>query len=146
MGKFNIKMNLLHQNSPEALVLAILCDFKDKNPKDVIKYIIDKLRDYTDENLNQYRKYIMMLETLSTNRDLLTDVKEMEMLRTTTYQDLPSWHIGYEQGMERGIEQAHQKAVKVLLEIGMDIDTISQKLEIPKEEILKIIKGEKNEK
>jgi len=55
---------LLNQNSPEALVLAILCDFKDKKPKDVIKYIIDRLRDYTDENLNQYRKYIMMLETL----------------------------------------------------------------------------------
>ena len=134
---------LLNQNSPEALVLAILCDFKDKKPKDVIKYIIDKLKDYTDENINQYRKYIMMLETLSTNRNLLKDVKEMEMLRTTTYQDLPSWHIGYEQGIEQGIEQGKSKAIKVLAELGLDIDTISKKLEISKDDVLKILQGEK---
>ena len=37
---------LLSQNNPEALVLAILCDFKNKNPKDVVKYIINNLKKY----------------------------------------------------------------------------------------------------
>jgi len=64
------------------------------------------------------------------------------MLRTTTYQDWPSWHIGYEQGLEKGIER-EIKAIKLLFELGLDIDTISKKLEISKEDILKIIQGEK---
>jgi len=140
---------LLNKNTPEALVLAILCDFKDKKPKDVIQFIISKLKLYTKENENAYRKYLMMLETLSTNRDLLEVVKkEEEMLRTTTYQDLPSWHIGYEQGLEKGIEkgieeaiQKEKKAVKVLYSCGIDIDTISQKLELPTEKIKEYLKG-----
>jgi hypothetical protein len=28
-------------------------------------------------------------------------IKESEMLRTITYQDLPSWEIGFEQGIEQ---------------------------------------------
>ena len=139
---------LLNQNTPEALVLAILCDFKDKNPKDVIKFIITKLREYSKYNSNEYRKYIMMLETLSTNRDLLDIVKEIEMLREITYQDLPSYQIGMQQGIQegmqqgmqqgiqQGIEKEREKAISILYSMGIDIDTISNKFDIDKERVL----------
>ena len=150
---------LLKQNSPDALVLAILCDFKDKNPKDVIQYIINNLKKHTEGN--DYKKYVLMLETLSSNRDLETTVKEVEMLRTTTYQDLPSWQIGMEmgiaegiekgieQGMEQGLQKGLQKGLQegiqngkilAMYELGLDIDTIAQKMNKTKEEILQIIK------
>ena len=143
---------LLNQTSPEALVLAILCDFKNKNSKDVIKYIIDKLYEYSKEDSNKYRKYFMMLEVLSTNRDLKDEVKEIEMLRTVTYQDLPSWEIGFEQGLKSGVEEGIQKgiqkgkleerknAIKILYSMGINIDTIAQKFDITKEEVLNYLK------
>ena len=108
---------LLNQNTPEALVLAILCDFKGKNPKDVVKYIIDSLYKYT-KNSFSYKNYIMMLETLSSNRNLKEVVKEIEMLRTTTLQDLPSWEIGLEMGIEKGIEQGIEKGIEQGIEKG----------------------------
>ncbi len=138
---------LLKQNSPDALVLAILCDFKDKNPKDVIQYIINNLRNHTEGN--EYKKYVLMLETLSSNRDLEKTVKEVEMLRTTTYQDLPSWQIGLEMGQKEGFERGEQYGQKegiikgkilAMYELGLDIDTISKKVNKSKEEILKVIK------
>jgi len=140
---------LLDQKSPEALVLAILCDFKNKKPKDVIQYIVNKLYEYTNHNANEYRKYIMMLEILSTNRNVLNEVKEAEMLREVAYQDLPSWHIGFEQGIEQGIEQGvskgrleeRKKAIEILYSMGIDIATISKKFNITEDEVKNLIKG-----
>jgi hypothetical protein len=110
---------LLKQNSPKAWILAILCDFKDKNPKDIISFIIDRLIEYTKEDVYSYKKYMLMLETLSTNRDLKDKIKEIEMLRTTSYQDLPSWEIGLEQGYKRGLERGLEKGLEQGLEQGL---------------------------
>ena len=138
---------LLNENSPDALVLAILCDFKDKNPDDIISFILDKLEQYTKDNLNEYRKYMLMLETLSENRNLNKKIKEIEMLRTTTYQDLPSYEIGFEkgiikgleEGIERGIEKGvfeeRKKTIYILKNLGLDDEEIAKQLNIKKEEI-----------
>ena len=138
---------LLNENSPDALVLAILCDFKDKKPDDIISFILDKLKQYTKDDLNEYRKYMLMLETLSENRDLNKKIKEIEMLRTTTYQDLPSYEIGFEQGIEKGIEKGLQKGIQeerkktiyILKEVGLDDRVISEKLGISLDELKKVL-------
>jgi len=135
---------LLNQNTPEALVLAILCDFKGKNPKDVVKYIIDSLYKYT-KNSSSYKNYIMMLETLSSNRNLKEVVKEIEMLRTTTLQDLPSWEIGLEMGIEKGIEQGIEKgiekgklesAIVMIKDFNISPEDVAKKINIPLELLL----------
>ena len=135
---------LLNQNSPDALVLAILCDFKDKNPKKIVEFIIQKLAEYSKDDSNKFRKYTMMLEILSTNRDLLEEVKEAEMLRNVTYQDLPSYYIGWDEGKLEGKlegqKEERQKAIKVLYSFGIDIDTIASKFEINKKEVLEYLK------
>ena len=146
---------LLNENSPDALVLAILCDFKDKKPDDIISFILDKLKQYTKDDLNEYRKYMLMLETLSENRDLNKKIKEIEMLRTTTYQDLPSYEIGFEQGIEKGLEKGLQrglekglqkgiqeerkKTIYILKEVGLDDRVISEKLGISLDELKKVL-------
>jgi predicted transposase/invertase (TIGR01784 family) len=133
---------LLNQNSPDALVLAILCDFKDKKPDDVISFILDKLHQYTKDNINQYRKYMLMLETLSDNRDLKDKIKEIEMLRTTSYQDLPSYEIGFEKGIEKGFEKGITKertnTIYILKSLGLDDKEIMKKLNISYEEFEKL--------
>ena len=81
------------------------------------------------------------------------------MLRTTTYQDLPSYEIGFEkgiikgleEGIERGIEKGFEKGIEkglekgifeerkktiyILKNLGLDDEEIAKQLNIKKEEI-----------
>jgi predicted transposase/invertase (TIGR01784 family) len=103
----------LKQDKPDALILAILCDFKQKDPRKIVKYIIDKLLEYTKDDSKAFRRYMLMLEELSINRDLENIVKEQEnMLSTLTYQDLPSYDLGMEHGIEKGLERGLEKGLK----------------------------------
>jgi predicted transposase/invertase (TIGR01784 family) len=110
----------LQQDTPDALVLAILCDFKQRNPSEIVGYIIDRLQEYTKDNTQEFRKYMMMLEELSTNRDLKNIVKEQEMLSTLRYEDLPSYEIGMEKGIERGMERGRVEGMERGIEKGME--------------------------
>lgn len=120
----------LEQDTPDALVLAILCDFKGKNPSKIVGFIIEKLLEYTKDNLQEFRKYMLMLEELSTNRDLKDIVKEQEMLSTLRYEDLPSYEIGMEKGMEQGklegkTEASYELAKKMKQE-GIEVSLITK--------------------
>jgi len=73
--------HLLNEPTPEAKVLAILCDFKQKEPREVVKYILTELHRLVKSE-KEFRDFLMTLEILSTNRDLQDTVKkEEEMLR-----------------------------------------------------------------
>ncbi|MEZ5447479.1 MAG: hypothetical protein R3E89_00030 [Thiolinea sp.] len=107
---------LLAQDTPEALVLAILCDFKERPTQDVVNYIVQRLKELTGENEARFRNYYEMLETLADNRDLQTNLDEaknmltqVDVTRFSTYR----WGMqaGLEQGLEKGLEQgAYAKA------------------------------------
>lgn len=93
---------LLENNSPDALILAILCDFKGRNERDVIHEIIIKLKDYYKENVKGFRESLAMLETLSSNRNLSVDIQKEEKMLSMYIDELPSYKIGYEKGVENG--------------------------------------------
>ena len=126
----------LSSEKPEDLVLAILCDFKNKNPKNVVKFIIDKLISITDEN--GFKKFMLILEEFSELRDLKEVVKESEMFITNKvkFEDLPSYEIGMERGIEKGIE----KGIVALFKITNDIDLVQKELGLKKEKIIEILK------
>ncbi len=56
----------LKMDSPDALVLAILCDFKGRDEKDVVTYIITRLRELTQDDNHRLGKYMLILDELST--------------------------------------------------------------------------------
>lgn len=94
---------MIDQGTPDALVLAILCDFKGKSDREVLHFLLYRLRELTAENEIQFREYLSMMEILSTNRDLQKILKEEEkMLSQVKQSDLPSYQIGLEQGLEQG--------------------------------------------
>ncbi|MCB2262262.1 MAG: hypothetical protein LGR52_04885, partial [Candidatus Thiosymbion ectosymbiont of Robbea hypermnestra] len=93
---------LLAQDNPDALVLAVLCDFGDRNPREVVTYIVHRLRELLGENERRLREQITMLEILSENRNLQTQVKEAEMLTQIDIERMPSFAIGFERGEKRG--------------------------------------------
>jgi len=135
----------LNSNKPEDLVLAILCDFKNKNPKNVVKYIIDRLISITDEN--GFKKFMLVLEEFSELRDLKEVVKESEMFITNKvkFEDLPSYEIGmekgFEKGMEKGMEKGIEKGVVALFKVTKDIDLIQKEFGLKKEKIIEILKN-----
>ncbi len=61
---------LLAHDDPDALVLAILCDFKGRPERDVVRYILTRLKQLTDDREGWFREYVHMLEVLSSNRNL----------------------------------------------------------------------------
>ena len=97
---------LLDQGTPDALVMAILCDFKDRPAQQVVNHIVLKLKELTGEDEKGFRRYFDMLEVLSTNRDLNDQLKEAEaMLKEIDRTQLPSYELGLEDGIEKGIEK-----------------------------------------
>jgi len=137
--------NLIKQDTPDSLVLSVLCDFKEKQPRDVINYIITRLMELTKSNVNEYRKYMLMLEELSTNRDLLKVVKqEEEMLSDFSMEKLPSYEIGIERGIEKGTKSGMQQGLELgkilaLYEIGLSSEEIAKKYEKSKEYVNSVI-------
>jgi len=90
----------IHKDNPDALVLAILCDFKGKDSKDVVEGIIKRLIKLTGDQPERLRNYLKMLETLSTNRDLSEIFQEVEkkMLSEIEIEKLPSYRLGEARG------------------------------------------------
>jgi len=97
---------LLTQDNPDALVLAILCDFKGRPEREVVHYILQRLHELTAENKSRFREYMRMLEVLSTNRALEQIIEEEEnMLSQVDQTRLPSYRVGMKQGMRLGEER-----------------------------------------
>lgn len=128
----------LQQNSADALVLAILCDFKETQPRAVVHEILSRLIAMQQDNLKALREYVSMLEILASNRDFDLDIqREFEMLEIEI-ERLPSFLMGEERGIQKGIEQgiekgveqgAHNKAIaiaKQLFKLKLSLTEIAQ--------------------
>nr|VFJ48496.1 MAG: conserved hypothetical protein (putative transposase or invertase) [Candidatus Kentron sp. FW] len=101
---------LLEKDAPEALVLAILCDFKDRDPQEVVDYIYTRLQELLGDNTKRLRECIAMLHVLSVNRDLKKEIKEAEkMLTQIDMTRIPSYQLGMEKGLEEGMEKGIEK-------------------------------------
>ncbi len=137
---------------PEAVVLSILC--KMDNPKQQIKEILEKLIKLS-KNENEFRKYMLMLEELSTNRDLKTLIKETEMgLMDIKWEDLPSFDLGLEVGEKRGEKKGEEKGKKegekigkiksatiMVKEFNLEPIEVAKKLNIDVNDLLKELNG-----
>jgi len=144
---------MIKLNTPDAIVLSILCDFKDKDEKEILAFLMKKIKELVGEDLNSLRKYMLMLEKLSENRNLKDKLKEVEeMLRVIELEKLPSYELGIERGTERGITQGIQKGtIQKAIEIAkkslikkIDLDTISELTGLSIEEINKLKKEMKD--
>jgi len=133
--------HLLNEPTPEAKVLAILCDFKQKEPREVVKYILDELQKLVKSE-KEFRDFLMTLEILSTNRDLEEIVKEEGMLRTMTYEDLPSYEVGFEKGIEKGMMRKGIEAAIIMIEkFNLKVEDVAKELKIPVDEIKKRLRS-----
>lgn len=130
---------LMAIDKPDALVLAILCDFKGRSPELVVNSILRRLFELLRGQDKQFRDYLKMLEILSENRHLEAIVERGEqMLTQVNEENLPSFRIGLRRGIERGMERGMDKgaelarldAARNLLDI-LDDQEIARRLSLP---------------
>ncbi|MEZ5448808.1 MAG: hypothetical protein R3E89_07340 [Thiolinea sp.] len=118
---------LLRRDDPDALVLAILCDFRGRNPQDVVNYIVKRLHELLKDDSAGFRNYFTMLEILSENRDLQTEIDEVKtMLTQINIEKLPSFRWGIEQGLLQGEQNERLRLARQLLDV-LDDQTIAEK-------------------
>ena len=107
----------LAQDNPDALIFAILCDFKDRDARDVVAYIVERLQALTKDQERRYRDYIVMLDVLASNRDLQPILEEVEPMLNLNVENLGFYQAvmkkgiaqGIEKGMERGVEKGRKE-------------------------------------
>lgn len=101
---------LLAMDTPDALVLAILCDFKQRPTQDVVNYIVARLKELTGDDEAQFRNYFRMLETLGDNRNLQPNLDEAKaMLTEVDVKKFASYNWGLKDGVEQGMQQGMQQ-------------------------------------
>jgi len=94
---------LLAQDNPDAVVLAVLCDFGGESPQDVVNCIVRRLKELVGSDDRRFREYMAVLEILSENRGLKAQVAEAQrMLTQVDIRKLPSYSIGFEDGEADG--------------------------------------------
>ena len=135
---------LLDSNNPDALVLAILCDFGERAAQEVIERILLALRHIYRDDLVNLRDRLLALEVLATNRNLLPILKqsESEML-TVDIESLPSYQIGWEKGEAMGINKGKAEGEAIGISKGEAIGiSKGEAIGISKGEAIGISKGE----
>nr|VFJ94071.1 MAG: protein of unknown function (DUF4351) [Candidatus Kentron sp. LFY] len=113
---------LLERDTPDALVLAILCDFGDHDPQAVVNHIYTRLQALLGNNPKRFREYVEMVHILSGNRDLEKQIQEADKMLTQidverfpTWQVVNKWLQGMEREMERGIALGRGEGEAVFL-------------------------------
>jgi len=147
---------LLKIDNPDALVLAILCDFKDKNKQEVVNTILLKLQEISKDE-NSFKNNLEILTIFSTNRNLEKNIKKgVVMLRELELEKNPLYQIGFEKGLLIAQETEFEKGkitqeflmqkgklqgkIELLKDMNFTIDEIAYKLKIPKEQVIKLLK------
>ena len=118
----------LEQDTPDALIFAILCDFKGRDARDIVTHILKRLQALTGEEESRYRHYLVMLDVLALNRGLQPLIKEVEPMLNLNIKETALYQIGMEEGvakgmergMERGMEQGRQEEQALLLRRLLD--------------------------
>lgn len=138
---------LLARDSPDAWVLAVLCDFKGLLAREVVHTILARLKARYAEDPARLRDYLEMLEVLASNRDLNIDIREELDMLTIDVEKLASFQMGQDKGREEGREEgekkgreegAHAQAVLIagnLLGIGLTAGQVAAATGLPLAEV-----------
>lgn len=116
----------INQNSQDAIIMAVLCDMKDKPAKTIIHEIIVKLIALTRDDSKRLREYLSMLEILASNRNIHLDIQQEFTMLQVEIEKLPSFIMGQEKGMEKGERKRALMIAKQLIKKNFPITEIAE--------------------
>ena len=103
------KEKFIHSNIPEEVVLAILCDFGEDQPEEVVKQILAHLHKICRRSvrLKKYQKQLLILSRLR-KMELIVQTQVEAM---TIHYDIEIDGL-YLQGIEKGIQEGIQEGIE----------------------------------
>jgi predicted transposase YdaD len=120
----------ISQNSPDAIVMALLCDIKEMDIKAVVHEILTKLTAMLKNDNKKLREYLSMLEILASNRNMNLDIQQEFKMLQVEIEKLPSFMMGQEKGIEKGIAAGERKKAlmiaKQLIKKNLSLEEIAQ--------------------
>jgi predicted transposase/invertase (TIGR01784 family) len=138
----------INSHDSDMVIMAILCNLKDKDKNKVINTIIQRLNDINRDDNNSFKNSLLKLEILSELRNLEDIVKQEELKvleKNISVERLPSYMIGYEdgelKGELRGELRGEQKAkiesaLIFIKDMNLNPKDVANKLNIPLDEIM----------
>jgi predicted transposase YdaD len=126
---------LLQQDSPDAWVLAVLCDFQNLKPREIIHTILSRLVGRLHDQPPRLREYIEMLDILAGNRDLNLNIREELTMLNLDIEKLATYQIGMEKGVAKGIHDHAVMTAKKLLAMHMEPARVALITDLPLSEI-----------
>ncbi len=134
--------HLLDHDSPDAIVLSILGDFKDTPERQAVSEIVSRLYSKLEGQPKRFREYFYMMEILSDNRNLKGFIKEAkQMITQVKLENLPSYELGMEEGMEKGREEGVEKGIAMLVMRLLkkhSPEAVAEMLELSLQQVLEI--------
>lgn len=105
---------LVQNDCADAWVLAVLADFRGRQPRSVIHEILTRIIRRFQDPPSVLREYVSMLEMLSNNRDLNLSIREAFDRLAINLEPLPSFQQGTLKGkMEGKAEGAQEQALAI---------------------------------
>ena len=125
--------DLLASDVPEEIILAILSNFENQEPIEVLKKILSKLKKINGEEIT-LRKYVRQLSVLARLRNLTQQTQQQIQDMGLTYNITEDFL--YQQGEERG-QQAREKKliIKMLKDKTLSVEMIAELAEVTTEQI-----------
>ncbi len=122
--------DFLVAGNPDALVLAILCDPRNRGPNALVAHIIKELKRLHGSELDSLRESLEMLDILAGNRNLQSTVRENAKM-VIDVEKLGIYQLVKDIGERRGL----QKAAVALFKHGFSIVEIAAALELEESEV-----------
>ena len=126
--------DFINSNNSKLVILAILCDFKNNDKKEIVHKIIKRLRLLSDGDKNELNTNIFKLDIFSQLRNLTDIVKEEQKMITDEIriENLASYSLGMDkgisqgihQGISQGIDKRNMEIAKNLLKLNIDMNSI----------------------
>ena len=133
--------DFINSDKSELVLIGILCDFKNKNKREVVRKIREKLELFCEGDYNKLRNQFLKLEVFSKLRNLTDIVKEEEKMLADRIrvEDLPSYSIGMDRGINQGARDKQIEIAKNLLKAKVNLNTIALSTGLSIEEIKKLM-------
>ena len=122
--------DFLVAGNPDALVLAILCDPRNRGPNALVAHIIKELKRLQGSELDSLRESLEMLDILAGNRNLQSTVRENAKM-VIDVEKLGIYQLVKDIGRQEGL----QKAAIALFKRGFSIVEIAAALELEESEV-----------
>ena len=126
--------DFLVAGNPDALVLAILCDPRNRGPNALVAHIIKELRRVHGSEFDSLRESLEMLDILAGNRNLQSIVRENAKM-VIDVEKLGIYQLVKDIGLEKGEKKGLQKAAVAMFKRGFSIIEIAAALELSESEV-----------